>query len=246
MSAEAQAIADALWGEYLSPDANVRDIEEVLFLHYKSLADYLAKRALLKAPPYQDREDIFSYAHHGLIDAIRRFDPSQGVKFETYATRRISGAIIDWQRRQDPLTRPMRRRVKQMSVTEAALRMDGREPSVAEVADAMGASQDEVRELRVIQQSLAASIEATLEASEGSTAGIAALNHDAGLEVNAQELEFRDRVVDLLERLDDVERTFVVRYYGEKRKLKDIAQILGVHESRVSQIRDAVIRKMAA
>ena len=84
---------------------------EALVIHYEPLARYLARRALAKAPAHQDAEDLISYAHRGLLDAILKFEPGRGLKFETYASRRIGGEIIDGLRRQDPLTRTTRQRV---------------------------------------------------------------------------------------------------------------------------------------
>src|SRR4051812_12753057 len=127
---------------------------------YAGLAGYLGRKALAKAPPYQDREDILSYAHHGLLDAIQRFKPAMGVKFETYATRRITGAIIDGQRRQDPLARQTRRKVK---IVEASIEQlwdeSDRDPTIEDIADRAKMSVAEVRASLVAQQSLNASLD---------------------------------------------------------------------------------------
>src|SRR5205814_5546359 len=121
-----------------------------------------------KAPVFQDREDILSYAQHGLLDAINRFDPGHGVKFETYATRRITEAIIDGQRRQDPLARQTRRKVK---IVEAALNeladQQRLEPAIEEIADHAQMTPAEVRAALLARQSLNASLDTGAQETRG-------------------------------------------------------------------------------
>lgn len=150
------------------------DAVEDLIRMYMPLAERFAKRAKLRAPAHQALDELVSFAYGGLADAVRRFDPDMGVKFETYATRRIPNAIIDGQRQIDPLTRNDRRRVK--SVQEASTSFwatEGREPSVAELAAALPSETEQtVQELLIIQQSMAAELEdahATLTHHDGAT-----------------------------------------------------------------------------
>lgn len=148
----------AIWEVYIetrSPQAL-----EILVAHYEPLARYLAHRARTRAPAYQDADDLLSYAHHGLLDAIPRFEPERGFKFETYASRRITGEIIDGLRKQDPLSRPVRRRVKTLAAAEADLQDAlNRQPTIKELAAALSLPEEEIRELLVLRQTLNRSID---------------------------------------------------------------------------------------
>lgn len=237
MHALTQQEIDEIWESYVE----TRDPEtlEFLVVHYASLARYLARRALAKAPPHQDAEDILSYAHHGLLDAISRFEPGR-VKFETYATRRIAGAIIDGQRRQDPLGRTARRGVKVLAQTEDELwNKLGREPTVAELARALGEAEDQIRELMVTRQTLMSSLDESFDDSgepvrDELTTG---LTTDSSAEVDAYMAEITAALADRLPRLNARERVFVVLYYCEHRNLREVSEILGISRPRCGQIR---------
>ena len=202
---------------------------EVLVAHYEPLARYLARRALAKAPPHQDKEDLISYAHHGLLDAIKKFEPERGFKFETYASRRITGEIIDGLRKQDPLSRPVRKRVS--ALRDAQVRhwdTWGRSPTVEELAADIGESVESVRELLVHQQTLTKELDQSVAESH-TTEG------DAEAELAEEEMVvgLSDRLVRLSER----DRVFVILYYIERLSLRDTGKALGVSDSRCAQIR---------
>lgn len=228
---------DGIWASYVKD----RDPETLEFLvaHYESLARYLARRALAKAPPYQDAEDILSYAHHGLLDAIARFEPGR-VKFETYATRRIAGAIIDGQRRQDPLGRAARKGVKSLASAEDALwNKLGREPTVAELAELLGEAEDQIRELMVTRQTLMSSLNESFDDSgepirDDLTTGL--VEHSPA-ETEAFMREVSDALSERLPHLSEKERAFVVLYYCERRNLREVSEILGISRPRCGQIR---------
>lgn len=228
---------DEIWRDYVS----TRDTEtlEFLVVHYESLARYLARRALAKAPPHQDAEDILSYAHHGLLDAIARFEPGR-VKFETYATRRIAGAIIDGQRRQDPLGRAARKGVKDLAQNEDLLwsRL-GREPTVGELAQELGESEDQIRELLVTRQTLMSSLDESFNDSgepvrDEITTGLVA--HSTA-ETETFMAEVSAALSERLPQLTEKERAFVVLYYCEHRNLREVSEILGISRPRCGQIR---------
>lgn len=230
---------DAAWaalGEREDPEAI-----DLLVREYASLARYLARRAAAKAPAYQDPDDLLSYAHGGLLDAIRLFEPAVGVKFETYATRRIAGAIIDGQRRQDPLARGTRKDVKAMqaAITEF-WEQAHREPTVAELAKATGKTEDEVRDTRVAQKSLNASIEARHEA------GLDAPSIGAGAELSTQVTEARRRVSLKLAALSSDQRAFVLTHYVDQQTLRATAQLLKVSNVVCRDTRRAVLDRLTA
>lgn len=245
MRALTQEEIDEIWVSY----AETRDPETLEFLvaHYESLARYLARRALAKAPPYQDAEDILSYAHHGLLDAIARFEPGR-VKFETYATRRIAGAIIDGQRRQDPLGRAARKGVKLLASAEDSLWSQlGREPTISELADALGEAEDQIRELLLTRQTLMSSLDESFDDSGESvrdelTTGL--IVHSSA-EVEAFMTEVADALAQRLPDLTEKERAFVVLYYCEHRNLREVSEILGISRPRCGQIRLDALESLA-
>lgn len=197
---------------------------EVLVRQYASLAGYLARRALAKAPPHQDREDILSYAHHGLLDALNKFDPLQGVKFETYATRRIAGAIIDGQRAQDPLTRSARRQVKLVEFSIEILweKLD-RDPTAQEIANEVGMSVEAVRESLQARKSLTSSLDA--EPLEEANA------HHGEAETVVQMREARGQMAMRLAGLDGRATAFVLAHYCDGLNMKETGQVLSIGPS---------------
>lgn len=245
MHSLSQEEIDEIWRSY----AETRDPEtlEFLVVHYESLARYLARRALAKAPPYQDPEDILSYAHHGLLDAIARFEPGR-VKFETYATRRIAGAIIDGQRRQDPLGRAARKGVKVLALAENSLWSSlGREPTIAELADTLGEAEDQIRELLVTRQTLTSSLDESFDDSGESvrdelTTGL--VEHSSA-EAESFMSEICTALSNRLPNLTEKERAFIVLYYCEHRNLREASEILGISRPRCGQIRLDALNSLA-
>lgn len=214
---------------------------DLLVREYASLARYLARRAAARAPAYQDPDDLLSYAHGGLLDAIRLFEPAVGVKFETYATRRISGAIMDGQRRQDPLARGTRKDVKAMESAIHDLWEDThREPSIADIARAMGRTEHEVRDIQIAQKSLNASIEARHDA------GLDSPSIGAGAEVNTSLIEARRRVASKLAALTSDQRAFVLTHYVDQQTLRATAQVLKVSNVVCRDTRRAVLDRLTA
>lgn len=225
-----------LWEHYVesrSPHAL-----EMLMAQYAGLASYLGRKSLAKAPAWQDREDILSYAHHGLLDAIQRFDPSQGVKFETYGTRRIQGSIIDGQRRQDPLARQTRRKVKlvQAAIDELWEKSE-RDPSIEEIADRARLSVQEVRSALLAQQTLNASLDA--EHSTLETRG-----QDSDAEMVTMIAELRARLANRLASLSPRSRVFVLALYADNLSMKEASEALGISPAWCRQTRAAAMQEL--
>jgi len=238
-----QEYLEELWGAHV--ERPTEETLEELVLAYEPLARYLAQRALAKAPPHQDREDILSYAHHGLLDAIKRFEPGRGFKFETYATRRIAGAIIDGQRRQDPLSRSLRKRVKEMAkVNDSLQEHHKREPTLEEVAEALSVSVAEVRQLQLAQKSLNSSLDALTDPDRGGTGVAFDESQEGEHDVELRMLEIGEALAPLLSRLTPRERAFVVYHYCEKMTLREVAKCLGLHETRTGQLRTEIMRAL--
>lgn len=229
-----------LWAEYALPETQEAALE-ALVRHYEPLARFLARRALSRAPAHQDAEDLLSSAHQGLLDAVRRFEPARGLKFETYASRRIAGAIVDGQRKDDPLTRSARKRVNVLRDAQRSL-WDalGRQPSISELAEAIGEPESAVRELLVQQQTLTKELDQAAE----SAAGVGEQDQDLYLE--SLGTESRDEISLRLARLSGRDRVFVLLYYVEQRTLREIGQRFGCSDSRCAQIRKEVMHTLLA
>lgn len=217
---------EALWTAYRTDGS--KEAQELLWVHYESLARYLTRRALASAPAHQDPEDLLSFAHHGLLKAIERFNPDLGYKFETYATRRIVGAIKDGQRQMDPLTRTMRSRVKAYAAAKDDFWNEhGREPSDEELAELIGEDVRGVRELHAAERSLTASLDmpAADQAETSDKVDVATSGED---DTAVRLSEIRDALAQRLPQLPARERTFVIMHYCEGLPSREIAARLGV------------------
>lgn len=206
-----------VWEAYWAPRPGDEETEaareaahDILVRAFLPIAAYHARQALAKAPAHQDPDDIYSYAHRGLLDAINRFRPDRGAQFETYASRRIPYAIIDGQRNDDPLSRKGRRRVKTVTLAAEQLRAaEGHEPSVAEIAAYAGLSESEVRDAWIEQQSMNASLDLLAEAQ----ADDAQIVTDDGTELAGQLAEVTGTVAQRLAQMPGMERAFTLLYY---------------------------------
>jgi RNA polymerase sigma factor for flagellar operon FliA len=228
----------AYWG--LTDDLDRETAHEVLVRQFLPLANYLARRALAKAPPHQDPEDIRSYAHHGLLDAIERFRPDAGASFETYATRRITGSIIDGQRKQDPLTRSGRRTVKTMAATIEDLWAEhGREPTLEEIAEASGLEEDVVRRSLVEQQTMNASLD--LMAEQGGHEDSVGPSAEGDVELQAQMAEIGRMVSHRLANLGGRERAFTLLYYRDGMSMSETAEALDIGSDWCNRTRTTVL-----
>lgn len=231
-----QEVSD-LWGSF---GMGQKSALEGLVRHYEPLARFLARRALAKAPAHQDAEDLISSAHQGLLDAIQRFEPDRGLKFETYASRRIAGAIVDGQRKDDPLTRSARKKVNTLRDAQRDLWSElGRQPSVPELAAAMGVDQTAVRDLMVQQQTLTKELDGAAE-----QATVSSISDD--LELESLSDQSREELAERLARLSARDRIFVLLYYVEQQTLREIGSRFGCSDSRCAQIRKEVMNTLLA
>lgn len=237
-----------LWRSYkLLKDPRARD---ALVSHYVPLVKYVAGRVAISLPRNVDEGDLIGYGSLGLLDAIERFDPQRGVKFETYAIARIRGAMIDGLRSQDWVPVSVRHRTKVMedTIRELENRL-GRSATDQEIAQELGISLEEYEE-RV--QDAASSTVLSLEDLWN--------NPDEGPE-GARSLEIRDektrdpldeaewtlkkemlsRVID---RLPEREKMVITLYYYEGLTVKEIAYIMKVSPSRVSQLHTKAVMRL--
>jgi RNA polymerase sigma factor FliA len=218
------------------------DAREKLILHYAPLVKYVASRVATGLPSSVDQHDLVSYGMFGLIDALEKFEPGRGNKFETYAVPRIKGAIIDELRAMDWVPRSIRFKARELEKAQADLEaMLKRQPSEEELADRLGMSRQELHAM-VSQISFVSVLALAAAVSSGSDRGdqVALIDTiaDKGLDPTwgVESQETRGLLAAAINSLSEREKIVVTLYYFEGLTLAEIGEILGVTESRVCQI----------
>ena len=216
---------DQIWAEYrASGEAGLRNR---LVLQYAPLVKYVAGRLRTRMPDSVDPDDLVSDGVLGLMDAIERFEPARGLSFQTFAVPRIRGAIIDGMRSMDFVPRSVRDKLRAVQRAQVLLEERlGRVPEDTEVAREIGIPVQQLRDLSRQANSNHASLDDFDLADELSSAADHQVEQG---DVNASLM----RVVDQLAERDQV---IIALYYFEGLTLAEIGQVLGVTESRVSQV----------
>jgi RNA polymerase sigma factor for flagellar operon FliA len=235
----ASDVVDRLWADYKRHRTS--DARERLILHYAPLVKFVAGRVGSGLPQSVEQADLVSYGIFGLIDAIEKFDPSRGFKFETYAIARIRGAIIDELRSIDWVPRSVRAKARAIERAYATLENDlRRTPDDDEVAREIGISTTELGHwLSQISFVGLVALDELLVAGEQprtSTVGNRVTN-PADDPVAAFEVdEMKYLLADAINRVPERERLVLTLYYYEGLTLSEIGDVLGVTESRACQI----------
>jgi RNA polymerase sigma factor for flagellar operon FliA len=241
----------ALWQQYKrSRDQMVRDR---LILTYAPLVKYVAGRLGSGLPSHVDEGDLVSYGLLGLIGAIERFDPDRDIKFETYAIARIKGSIIDELRSMDWVPRSVRARARDIERTIATLESKlTRAPTDEEIARHLGITEEEFQDslLEISRTSIAALDELwSSSASGGDPIALIDTIEDPGAAEPQQAMahtELREALGEAIARLPEREKLVVTLYYYEELTLREIGEVLGVTESRVSQLHTKAILRLKA
>jgi len=230
----------AIWHAFKS--SGDVDARERLILQYAPLVKYVASRVATGLPASVDQADLVSYGMFGLIDALQKFEPVRGNKFETYAIPRIRGAIIDELRAMDWVPRSVR--FKQREIEKALADLESmlkRQPTEKELAERLGMSMHELNE--VITQISFVSVLALDEtvsvgADRGEKVSLVDTLADKGFDpsTGVESQETRGLLAAAINELSEREKIVVTLYYFEGLTLAEIGDILGVTESRVCQI----------
>ena len=243
--------AQTLWLQYRrTRDQHLRDR---LILTYAPLVKFVAGRLGSGLPAHVEEEDLVSYGLLGLIGAIERYDPERDVKFETYAISRIKGAIIDELRAMDWVPRSVRARARQIerAIADLEARLH-RAPTDEEIAGKIGISEEELDDsLTDISRSSIAALDElwTVSSSSGDqVALIDTIEDTQGPEPQSAlaESELRDALGEAISRLPEREKLVVTLYYYEELTLREIGEVLGVTESRVSQLHTKAVLRLKA
>ncbi|MGH2741503.1 MAG: FliA/WhiG family RNA polymerase sigma factor, partial [Thermoleophilaceae bacterium] len=212
---------------------------------------YVAGRMASGLPSHVEEADLISYGLLGLIGAIERFDPDREIKFETFAITRIKGSVIDELRSLDWVPRSVRTKARQIEKMNAKLEHRlHRAPTDQEMASALDVSVDEFQESLVrISNSSVVALDELWTVSDSSGDQVSLLDTiqdpaavDPALEMDTTEM--KDRLADAIARLPEREKLVVALYYYENLTLREIGEVLGVTESRVSQLHTKAVLRL--
>ncbi len=238
-----------LWRRYKDDgDAAAR---ERLVVAYSPMVKFVAGRLGAGLPSHVDDADLISYGLMGLIGAIERFEPERGIKFETFAMTRIRGAIIDELRSLDWVPRSVRSRAREIEAAQAKLEHElQRAPTEEELAEKLGIREEELRSslLEIANSSVYALDELwTISDSSGDQVSLLDTISDPRAEDPQESLassEIKDRLTDAVASLPEREQLVVALYYYEGLTLREIGEVLGVTESRVSQLHTKAVMRL--
>ncbi|GAA2779870.1 RNA polymerase sigma factor WhiG [Saccharopolyspora taberi] len=243
---EVEAGIVALWQAF--GDQRAQELRDRLVLHYAPLVKYVAGRVGTGLPSHVEVSDLIQSGIFGLVDAIEKFEPERGLKFETYAMQRIRGAILDDLRAQDWVPRSVRSRAR--DVERALERLEAklqRTATDAELAAELELSLDELRELFAqLQMTSVVALDDLIGAGQ-STSSLAETLPDDRAEDPVAALVDRDsrrQLAEAVERLSDRDRIVVTLYYFENLTLAEIGKVLGVTESRVCQLHTRAVLRL--
>jgi RNA polymerase sigma factor for flagellar operon FliA len=232
-----EAEVNKLWEKYHKE--RTPELKNELVMHYIDQVKSIVLRMLPTYKGYSSYDDMLSCGILGLMDAIDKYDISKKVKFEYYAAMRIRGEIIDNIRRQDWAPSSLRRKIKTISNAYSELESSlSRAPTDAEIAESLGMREEEVQ--KAMEKSHMFNVLYFEEMTHENHIWECA---DAGspMEEKLEDDEMVKILGELIEKLPEKERLVVTLYYYEELTLKEIAQILGVSESRASQIHSKAV-----
>jgi RNA polymerase sigma factor FliA len=239
---------DELWRQYRA--SHEKAIRDRLILTYAPLVKYVAGRLASGLPAHVDEGDLVSYGLLGLIAAIDRYDPGRDVKFETYAIARIRGSILDELRALDWVPRSVRSRAREIERAIAELeRKLGRAPTDEEIASKLSLSGEELEDsLTDISRSSIAALDElwTVSGSGDQIALIDTIEDETEPDPQAalSQTEIKEAIADSIARLPEREKLVVTLYYYEDLTLREIGEVLGVTESRVSQLHTKAVLRL--
>ncbi len=235
-----------LWEDYANTKSP--EVREKIILEYAPLVKVVAGRLSMYLGYNVEYEDLVSYGIFGLIDAIDKFDCLKDVKFETYASLRIRGAILDQIRKMDWIPRTIRQKQKRIdSAIKEIEAKYGRSATDEEIAEILGITDEEYLEWQS-QMKITNVVSLNEFLEQGSEVPNEASNTRSAAFDSPEEILERDELKKMLaqalELLTEKERKVIVLYYYEELTLKEISNILEVSESRISQLHTRALQKM--
>jgi RNA polymerase sigma factor FliA len=231
---------DKLWKRFFSGEDYVYN---ELLLAYMPLVETTAKTLKTSLPQHVELDDLISDGFIGLMEAVKRFDNSQGYKFETYASLRIRGEIIDKLRVSDWAPRSLRLRFREVEkASEFLTSQNNEEPSEREIADLLGWELEEVQKIK--SDSVLTNF---INIDELVTVGGSSLQLSeviADMQVPVDELDYEpllQRVIEALDQLDEQDKTIIALFYIKNVSLTEIGELLEVTDSRACQMQTSAL-----
>lgn len=232
-----------LWDEYSKK--KTAELREKIILEYVGLVKVVAGRLSIYLGYHVEYDDLVGYGTFGLIDAIDKYDFNKGVKFETYASLRIRGAILDHIRRMDWIPRTLRQKQRQLDAAYAKIEgMTGRLATDEELAAELNITSDELDAWQTQTK-----VSNLISLDEYMEQGDVKVEPGGSEEFKLPERivernEIKQMLVDTLKLLTEKEKMVITLYYYEDMTLKEISKILDVSESRISQLHTKALQKM--
>jgi RNA polymerase sigma factor for flagellar operon FliA len=223
------------------------DQRDALVMQHVPLVKTLAQRLAQRLPSQVEVSDLISVGVLGLIDAAGRYKPTLGVPFDAFARRRVQGAMLDSLRDLDWAPRSLRRLRRDVDSAIASLRRRlGRDPEEKEIADEMGVTvadyEKTLEQLRTLDIGAVRSLDAPTE--DGTTRLELLIDPDEGAVRHLERKELREHLARAIEGLPERERQILTLYYNEELTLVEIGEVIGVCESRVSQLRSLALSRL--
>ena len=224
-------------------------LREQLIQECAPLIKYIAGRIAFRLPPNIDIDDVITSGIIGLIDAIDKFDPQRGVKFRTYAEFRIRGAMLDELRSLDMTPRSIRYNARKLEEVRTELEHKlGRAPSNEEAAERLGMKVEKINEIInqangvsfISLEELGYSFEDGKERDLDTLLNEYLLDPSLRLRIN----EIKEIIAEAIKELDEKQRLVITLYYYEELTMKEIGMVLGVTESRVSQLHGIALKQL--
>jgi RNA polymerase sigma factor for flagellar operon FliA len=233
-----------LWDDYQRTKSS--EVREKIILEYAPLVKLVAGRLSMYLGYNVEYEDLVSYGIFGLIDAIDKFEYAKAVKFETYASLRIRGSILDQIRKMDWIPRTIRQKQKQIDAAMKEFEVThGRQATDAELAGQLGIQEEEFVEWQSqMKVTNVVSLNEFMEQGSDVANRKDASSHYAQPEEAYEQGELKEVLKDALELLTEKERRVIELYYYEELTLKEISMVLEVSESRISQLHTKALQKM--
>ncbi|GLV58863.1 sigma 28 (flagella/sporulation) [Dictyobacter sp. S3.2.2.5] len=248
MGTDAPAEVDGLWGKYV--EHRTAELRNELITLYAPLVRFVVGRLGIPPTGLLDAEDLVSYGMIGLINAIDRFDPARGVRFEAFASVRIRGAVIDQLRSLNWLPRSAISRVRQVESALAVLEQRlGRPAKEDEVAEEIGVSTERYRQMLLEMNATVLSLDAPLGSllQDDEVTSLSELLEDQsspGPVEQAEQQELTDILGAAIDHLPEREKLLLALYYQEELTMKEISKVLSVSESRVCQLHIQAIMRL--
>jgi RNA polymerase sigma factor for flagellar operon FliA len=233
-----------IWKQYIETKDSVA--KEKLIIEYAYLIKYVAGRLSIYFGSNVEFDDLVGYGAFGLIDAIEKFDISKGVKFETYASFRIRGSIIDSIRDLDWVPRSLRQKNKELEKVYVEIENEvGHSATDKEVAEKMGLSMAEFYKLlNDVNVSSMMSLEEFMEQNYERGLEILSDTTENKPEAALENVEIKELLIEAINKLPEKEKSVITFYYYEELTLKEISAIMNVTESRISQLHTKALLRM--